>query len=215
MVVVCKGAVMCPLPGIVLCQARLSRSSRWGSSWVSPTHSVGHLFPSLSLGCLATSHLLPWSRPPGSFCCKLRRKSPAISVSGPWTGPYCWELQGMEILGAALHFAWESAPCPSSGNNVRTASLLSATISAQVPKEPRGSQHRWQSSRGNGFPGSIHWGKFNRDQGGLFQCVQCSVSAITLAPRLPRLFSSRARAHACGNNFVLDKAKRLRKWLTP
>lgn len=40
----------------------------------------------------------------------------------PGPGSHCQKLQGGKILGVASHFAWESAPHPSAGNNVRTAS---------------------------------------------------------------------------------------------
>lgn len=55
-------------------------------------------------------------------CQELTGKSSSTSVSEPWTGPHCWKLQGMKILGIALHSAWERALHPCIENNVRTAS---------------------------------------------------------------------------------------------
>lgn len=57
-----KGQWCVHLCRIVFCQARLSRSSRWGSSRVIYARSVQCLFPSNSLGSVATNHLLSWSR---------------------------------------------------------------------------------------------------------------------------------------------------------
>lgn len=57
--------------------------------------------------------------PLDAFC---QGKSPSIPVSEPWTGPHCWEPQGIEIVGIALCSAWERALRPSGEDNVGTAS---------------------------------------------------------------------------------------------
>lgn len=69
---------------------------------------------------------------------------------------------------------------------------------------------------GSGFPGSIRWGSFNRDQGGVFKYLQqCPVAAITKICILWKLHTPPGARNCCVSKSGSDTAKRLGKQLTP
>lgn len=100
------------------CWARLSRSSRWGSDRVIYAQTVPL---QMHWECEPPTIYYPKALLLDALCGALTRKSPPFL----WAShdcPHCRKLQGTQILGIAPHFAWESAPHPSAGDNAETAS---------------------------------------------------------------------------------------------
>lgn len=113
-----KGTLIGLRPRRGFCWARLSRSSRWGSDRVIYAQPVPL---QMHWECEPPTIYYPKALLLDALCGALTRKSPPFL----WAShdcPHCGKLQGTQILGIAPHFAWESAPHPSAGDNAKTAS---------------------------------------------------------------------------------------------
>ena len=116
-----------------------------------------------SLGFTGSSNHRPFIILKPSFGCIIlwaTEEEPSVSMSKPGPVPIVRSCRGWKYLALPQALLGKVLPIPVQETMWEQRAVLSATISAQVPKEPRLLQPRWQSSRGNRFPGSIYLGEF-------------------------------------------------------
>lgn len=116
-----------------------------------------------SLGFTGSSNHRPFIILKPSFGCIMlwaTKEEPSVSMSEPNRFPLSEAAGGENTWLLPQALLGKVLPISVQETMWEQRAVLSATISAQVPKEPRLLQPRWQSSRGNRFPGSIYLGEF-------------------------------------------------------
>lgn len=161
---------------VLLCSSRHSRLAQWGASGVGHRHSMPGLFPSVSPGAPSHDHLLSescllgrtlsgakWGEPL-HFCERTMDWSPLLGAAGDGNTWHCLALcLGKSSASQHREQCENSQLCSQPHCLLRSPNSLNSESTDDSVAEETGSK----------FPGSIHWGSFNRDQGGVFKHLQC------------------------------------------